>query len=309
MGKTTFIFCLLTCTVTTGFSQTDSAHAPVNRDRLWTTVGANTVFWTGSYIALNKAWYADYPRSSFHFFNDDAEWNQMDKAGHAWTSYALSRASDKMWRWSGLNANTSAILGGASGMIYQSIIEVQDGFSSEWGFSWGDMGSNFFGAAMFTAQQMTWREQRIQLKISYDPYHYPPVLAGRRNDLFGSSLAERLLKDYNSQTYWVSANISAFLTDRPRFPKWLGLAFGYGAGGMLGARSNTWTDKDGKSHDYTSIDRTRRFYLSPDIDLTRIKTKSKFLRSAFFLLNVIKIPTPAIELNSRGVLSIHAIKF
>ncbi|MEN9350883.1 MAG: hypothetical protein RL372_1861, partial [Bacteroidota bacterium] len=33
----------------------------------------------GSFISLNKTWYANYPRSGFHFYNDGKEWLQMDK--------------------------------------------------------------------------------------------------------------------------------------------------------------------------------------------------------------------------------------
>jgi hypothetical protein len=31
------------------------------------------------------------PRSDFHFINDNAEWLQMDKAGHIYSSYHLGR--------------------------------------------------------------------------------------------------------------------------------------------------------------------------------------------------------------------------
>ena len=37
---------------------------------------------TATLIGLNQVWYADYPRSDFHFINDNAEWLQMDKVGH-----------------------------------------------------------------------------------------------------------------------------------------------------------------------------------------------------------------------------------
>jgi hypothetical protein len=306
--KRTLILCLLTCAFTSGFAQKDTVAHSINKKRLWITAGANAAFWTGSYIALNKAWYADYPRSSFHFFNDNEEWNQMDKAGHAWTSYTISRASSKMWKWTGVDENVSAILGGASGMVYQSIIEMQDAYSSQWGFSWGDMGANAFGSGLFVTQQLVWKEQRIQIKISYTPYNYPEGIGNRRNELFGNSLAERILKDYNSQTYWASANIASFFPGTS-IPEWLNIAFGYGSEGMLGARSNIWTNKEGRSYDYSSVSRTRRFYLSPDVDFTRIKTSSRLLRSAFFILNIIKIPAPAIELNSKGKFIAHAIKF
>ena len=44
-------------------------------------------------IGLNAEWYAKYPRSGFHFFNDYAEWLQVDKVGHAFSAYSGSRAS------------------------------------------------------------------------------------------------------------------------------------------------------------------------------------------------------------------------
>jgi hypothetical protein len=45
----------------------------------------------GALVGLNQLWYADYARSDFHFINDNAEWLQMDKAGHIYSSYHLGR--------------------------------------------------------------------------------------------------------------------------------------------------------------------------------------------------------------------------
>jgi hypothetical protein len=157
-----------------------------NKKRIWLVAAGHAVVWAGSYIALNKAWYADYPKEDFHFFNDWEEWNQMDKAGHVWTAYQLSRFSTEAWRWTGLKKSTSVWIGSASAVAYQSIIEIQDGFSSEWGFSWGDMTANIVGAAAFAAQELTWGDQRIQVKMSYWPYEYPDDLIDRRNQLFGT---------------------------------------------------------------------------------------------------------------------------
>lgn len=279
----------------------------VNKKRLWIVAGGNAVLWTGSFIALNQAWYAGYPRSSFHFFNDNAEWNQMDKAGHVWTSYQVSRGSAEAWKWSGLNRNKSAIFGGLSGIMYQSIIEIQDGFSEEWGFSWGDFAANIGGAGIYLFQELGWKEQRIQVKLSYWPYDYPDGISDRRNQLFGQSPMERILKDYNSQTYWISANIASFFPDSG-IPSWLNISLGYGADGMLGGYSNVWQNKEGTTFDYSAVKRVRKLYLSPDIDLTRIRTKSKLLRTLLFTLNMIKIPAPAIEL-SKGKLRLKAFQF
>ena len=280
-----------------------------DKQRIWLIVGLHAATWAGSYIALNEAWYADYPKEPFHFFNDNREWNQMDKAGHVWTTYQVSRFSSGLWKWARLNHRQSAWLGGISGVAYQSIIELQDGFSSEWGFSWGDMLANIGGAALFVSQELGWHEQRIQVKMSYWPYDYTtPELKARRNQLFGNGFAERILKDYNAQTYWLSANINSFFPSL-KMPGWLNIAAGYNSDGLLGGFENTWTDKLGNDVDRTDIPRVRRFLLSADIDLTKIKTNSKFLKTVFSVVNMVKIPAPALELNSSGSFKVHAIYF
>lgn len=308
MVKTVFITLALAFVFACANCQPDTSLHHSNSSRVWITAGGNAAFWAGSYVALNKAWYAGYPHSSFHFFNDNEEWNQMDKAGHAWTSYSISRLSYAMWRWAGIRNNAAAVLGGAGGLAYQSIIELQDAYSSQWGFSWGDMGANLFGAALFVGQQVWWKDQRIVLKLGYTPYRYPSQLLGRRNSLFGTGIPERILKDYNSQTYWLSFNLRS-LVQTDGLPAWLNLAVGYGSDGMFGARSNRWMDADGAQHDFGMIPRTRRFYLSPDIDLEKIRSKRRWVRTVLFVLNAVKIPSPALELNSRGQLRGHWLKF
>jgi hypothetical protein len=56
------------------------------------------------------------------------------------------------------------------------------------------------------------------------------------------------------------------------------------------------------------ISRNRQWYLSPDIDFTRIKTKHKFLKAAFSALNVLKFPAPALEF-SKGRLKMRGLVF
>jgi hypothetical protein len=297
LAKRIVILLWLQSIILASFSQDDTAVRTINKKKLIIVTTANAAFYTASFIALNKAWYADYPRTGFHFFNDNPEWNQMDKAGHVWWTYHVSRLSQGMWKWTGLNKKTSAILGGASGMVYQSIIELQDAYSAEWGFSWGDVAANITGAGLYVAQELCGGEQRVTVKMTYWPKSYPADLTGRRNQLFGSSQMERILKDYNSQTYWFSANIASFVKE-PGIPRWLNVAVGYGADGMYGGRTNKWTDAEGAVHDYTNIERRRKLYLSPDVDLTRISTRSKLLRSVFFVLNIVKVPAPALEITS-----------
>jgi hypothetical protein len=281
---------------------------PENKSRLWVVAGSHAAIWAGTFVALNHAWYRDYPKSSFHLFDDRLEWLQMDKAGHVWTTYQLSRHSAASWRWAGMTEKQSAWLGGSSAFAFQSIIEILDGFSAEWGFSIGDMEANLIGAGGYVAQQLLFKEQLFQVKFGYNPYDYPDDLKPRRDELYGTTLPEQLLKDYNSQRYWLSGNLKS-ISGSSKLPAWLNLAFGYSADALYGADSNVWTDDQGNHFDRSEIPRIRRFYLSPDIDLTKIKTKSKFFRSVFFILNMVKIPAPAIEYNTSGKLKFHALLF
>ena len=54
---------------------------------------------------------------------------------------------------------------------------------------------------------------------------------------------ERMLKDYNGQTYWLSANLKSFFQGS-NIPAWLNVAVGYGADGMFGGFENKWIDED-----------------------------------------------------------------
>ncbi len=284
----------------------DSAKAQKTTKKLILTA-VQTGLWGGTFYSLNKAWYSNYPRSSFHFYNDGKEWQQMDKVGHFWSTYQISNHTSKIWQWAGMEKKKAVIIGSISGMAYLSIIEVLDGFSDKWGFSMPDILANTSGAALFAAQELGWDQQKFSIKLSYSPYRYG-VLQPRANALFGSSDAEKVLKDYNGQTYWASANLRSFFPSSG-FPSWFNIAIGYGARTMLGGYENKWTSANGSTISRPDIQRYRRFFLSADVDLSKIKTKSKPLKTIFSLVNVLKIPAPAIELNSLRKLSLHPLYY
>ena len=271
--------------------------------------GTHAGLYGGTLILLNEAWYKDYPKSNFQSFNDWPEWLQVDKVGHAWSAYQLSRASYAGWRWTGMPEKKAVLTAGLSGFAFLTVIEVLDGFSEEWGWSWGDFGANALGSGLFIGQQLGWKEQRISYKFGFHKMVYDDQqLNQRSDDLFGSSLPERMLKDYNGQTYWLSANLKSFFK-QSKLPPWLNLAFGYGASGMFGGTENIWEDPvTGETINRTDIPRLRQWYLSPDIDFTRIKTNSKWMRSLFYVLNAFKMPAPTLVL-SNGKLVVHAFYY
>lgn len=273
----------------------------------WVLGGVQVGLWGGSFYALNNAWYANYPKAKFHLYNDWKEWQQMDKLGHTWSTYQISRHTSNIWQWAGLEKEKAIWVGSLSGMAYLSVIEILDGYSDKWGFSIPDVLANTAGAGLFLGQELLWKEQRISLKLSYSPYQYGN-LKYRADQLFGSGDVERLLKDYNGQIIWASINLKSFMPDA-KIPKWLNLAVGYNARTMLGGYENKWEDQSGNMISRTDIKRYKRFLLSLDIDLTKIETKNKTLKTIYSIVNVLKVPAPAIELNTLGKFRLHAVAY
>jgi hypothetical protein len=179
-------------------------------------------------------------------------------------------------------------MGGAFALGFMTGIEILDGFSSAWGFSMPDMAANFFGTALYVGQEYLWEEQRIRLKFSYWPSKY----AAYRPEVLGNGFHQEWLKDYNGQRYWLSVNLKSFLrkSNPNRFPAWLNVAAGYSVNGFLGGEANP-------AH-LPYYQRYASWYLSPDIDWRRIPTRSGFLKVLFTGLNFVKVPAPALEINS-----------
>lgn len=266
-------------------------------------VGTELALYAVSMTGLYFAWYADYPQSNFHFYNDNGEWMQMDKIGHGVTSYLVGSFGYEMLRDAGLDEKRSIWLGGTLGLAFLTTVEVFDGFSSEWGFSWGDMAANTLGAGLFIGQQFLWHEQRITLKYSFHTTEF----ADYRPDVLGSNFLQQTIKDYNGQTYWASFNFkSLFLNKESKFPTWLNFAFGYGATGMTGGYENA-LEHNGKPIPY--YDRKRQFYFSLDVDFTKIPTNNKVLKYTFKVLNIFKLPFPTLEYNTGNQWVWHWIYF
>ncbi|WNH11682.1 DUF2279 domain-containing protein [Thalassobellus suaedae] len=240
-------------------------------------------------LGLNQLWYADYRQSKFHVINDNNEWLQMDKMGHVFTSYQLGKHGAQLLNWSGVSKKNQLIYGATLGFTFLTAVEVLDGYSEEWGFSWGDVLANASGTVLYIGQELLWKKQRIALKFSFHQTKY----ASQRPDKLGNGFLEEVLKDYNGQTYWLSANVYSFFKES-KVPKWLNVAVGYGADGMLSGV------KDIDNQLLTNFDRQRQFYLSLDVNLTEIKTNSKLLKGFFDIFNSIKLPFPTLEFNKKG---------
>ena len=297
-----FLLCCLFATPTLDAQSKGSAFLKpsdtLNQKRINAVVVTEASLASLTLIGLNQLWYADYPQSSFRTINDSNEWLQMDKLGHIFSSYQMGKAGANVLNWAGAEQKSQLLYGATLGFGFLTAVEVFDGFSSEWGFSWSDMAANAAGTGMYIGQDLLWKEQRILIKYSFHQTKY----AGQRPDKLGAGFMEELLKDYNGQTYWLSLNLHSFF-NKSKIPKWINVAVGYGAEGMLTGENETINGM------FDNQDRRRQFYLSLDIDMSKIDTNSRLLNTLFDVFNLVKIPFPALEFNRKNGLKFHYIYF
>jgi hypothetical protein len=253
--------------------------------------------YTTGLVILSKTWYSQSARTRFHFFNDNREWQQLDKAGHFWGAFHEGRLGIDALRAARLPERQAIWYGGLLGFVLQSPIEWLDGYAADYGASAGDLGANALGALALISQELAWGQVRLQPKFSFHQTRWAP----RRPQVLGQGLAEELLKDYNGQTYWLAADVAAFLPRQSRYPRWLHLALGYGADQMVFGHP-----ADNRQAGYQAY---RQYYLALDLDLGQVKTRHKWLQGALWLLDMVHLPAPAVEYNRRQGFKLHPVYF
>ena len=94
------------------------------------SLGTYAVAMTG----LGSLWYSEEELSSFHFFDDSHQWQQMDKVGHAYSGYHLTRGLVLLYRWSGQPKTKTLLWSGSLAWFMAGSVEIFDAFGETWGF-------------------------------------------------------------------------------------------------------------------------------------------------------------------------------
>ena len=256
--------------------------------------GCEMAGYMGLMYGLHQLWFKDCPWVGMHTINDNGDWLQFDKFGHATTAYYTSLLGDESMRLAGLDPKWSALYGGAFSFLLMTSIELMDAGHEGWGFSWGDMAADVGGLSLYTAQQLLWNEQRISLRYSFHKTEY----AQYNPEELGNNLISQALKDYNGITLWASFNLKElFMPSESRFPEWLTIDFGYGAEGMIAPQPTS------------DFKRIRQFYLAPGVDLSKLPVKNRYLKAILRAVSIIRLPTPALEYNTAGKFVWHWFYF
>lgn len=240
----------------------------------------------GLHVLQSNAWWKD-NRQAFHFQDDWDYALQVDKIGHAFGGYYMSYILGEGVQGCGFSVTTSRWLGATLGFLYQTYVEVEDGYGAQWGFSPTDFAGDFLGAAYFMAQHYVPALENFNLKWEYVPAQW----VGERTVRHPTAVVD----DYNSSTFWLSANVHNLLPENLKsyWPSWLNLALGYGV------RDISYDDPT-LGADFQMP--KRRFIIGLDYDFVRLMPDGpnfwNWVRQGMNWFKI--IPAPAISFGDEG---------
>lgn len=264
---------------------------PEKKRRVRKVLFISTTIYVAIMLVLGYAWYSPQWISGFHWFDDLAEWQQMDKVAHFFWTFQVSALATRLMLWTTLDDERAARAGAILGLVFVSGIEIADGFSQAYGASVYDIIANALGAAAFLGQRVLWKKIMVWPKFSFHPTFFAPL----RPEMLGNGFLEEVLKDYNGQTFWYS-----FRIPRLPLPPWLTLAVGVGGEGMVFGRM--------AENEAMNFHPHRKYFLSVDINLNHLQPSSRLLQALLYIPNIIKFPAPTLEISAQGI-RFHPIYF
>ncbi len=242
----------------------------VNTFRLGLVIGASAVILTLAHLQQYSSWWKG-ELTKFHFKDDFNQVLQADKLGHAYFSYLISDLLGRSLQWSGVEKNSALIWGGIGSLLFQTYVEIEDGFRPNLGFSVSDEIANFIGASFPYAREKFKTLQILNYKMSIFP-----------SEKFKSGAHRFIVDDYESLYFWLSFDLAKILRSE-FFKTWyidfFDIAIGY---------SVKKIDWNGNGE--------REFFLAIDYDFTKIKIDSWLLKQIFHLLNYYHFPAPTLKI-------------
>src|SRR5688572_24045866 len=103
-----FLFLIACLLIFVSVQSQDSLETKsLNKKRLRTVVIGSGIIYGAAIVGLSELWYKNSEQQSFRFFNDNAEWKQVDKLGHFYGSFYASYGSSNALKWCGVNKKKS----------------------------------------------------------------------------------------------------------------------------------------------------------------------------------------------------------
>jgi hypothetical protein len=243
----------------------------INTSRLAILGGLSAGAFIYAYGIQNDMWWKD-ERSGFHT-NWTGDWNESlgaDKIGHFFFGQSVATFYYHGLKWSGFSENKSKLYSGSFTFLYQTFLEIRDGFSKDYGFSWGDFGANLTGS-MYPFLQYNYPVlNNFNLKISF-----------QASDRFKKGSNNYILDDYESTYHWLSIDINYFLPEQVAevFPDIINLGIGHSVKNLNNLNS--------AQHE---------IFIGLDIDIKAMPGDSDLLKFFKDALNHYHLPSPAVKI-------------
>lgn len=248
----------------------------INYGRLALVGGLLLGTMVGIHIYQEHGWWKD-NRAPFHFREDLRYGLHVDKIGHFWGAAVLAEVIRSALEWACLSERDALLLGAGGSLLFQTFIEVEDGFS-KWGFDRVDFLSNVAGTAWPIARYYFPILHNVDLKFSYHP---SPLLHQSGGTGFPGQ-KHLIMDDYEGQTFWLSVNVNDALPKaiEPYWPDFLRFALGYGARDIK------------RKYAY------RVYFVAVDYDVSKIiPNDTPLLRTINKFLSYIHLPAPAVQIH------------
>lgn len=270
MKKNIFLFILITMLAFNCVAKAQNEKDTLNKAKLYFLGGTTAAAFVYGYAIQNTIWWKG-SKTEFHFnFNQD--WNYAlgaDKFGHFFFGTAITKIYSNAFMWSGMNRKKSLLYSGLLAFSYQTFIEIRDGFSEGYGFSWGDFAANTLGALYPNLQYKYPALKNFNFKLSFFP-----------SERFKNGSNRYILDDYESTYNWLSINFRNFLPNRIRkyIPKFIAFSIGHSVKKLDTPLSN------------------HEFFLALDWDFSYLKTDSAILRFLKTITGLYHLPSPAVKI-------------
>jgi hypothetical protein len=237
-----------------------------------------TIGWLGMHIYYTNTWWKNRVHY-FKFAEDPWYARNVDKVSHVYTAAVITEGIGMLYEWTGIKPLNALIYGSITAMAYETYIEMYDGISPIWGFDWGDMGANIFGAAYPVAQKLAPFLNNFNFKWSFKPAW---IINKTKN-------TPDLLNDYTSMTFWLSISPKGLLPKKiaQYYPGFLAIALG--------------VSLKNASHETSTALAYRELFLALDYDLTKLPGNTDFLKKLKKILNYYHFPSPAVRISPSGV--------
>lgn len=243
----------------------------ISTSKLLVLSGVSAGAFVYAYGIENSMWWKG-EKSSFHS-NWTNDWNASlgaDKIGHFYFGYLLSNLYNLGFQWVGYKKNKSLLYSGIISFSYQTFLEIRDGFSKKYGFSWGDFGANFLGSFFPYLKNKYPLFSAVSFKISYDA-----------SERFKKNSNEYIIDDYESTYHWITFDINKIfpVSNKIGFPDFLDLSIGHSVKGL------NFGEK-----------RKHEFFIGLDWDWDSIPTNIPIISDLLKIINLYHLPAPTIKI-------------